>query len=230
VVGVASQKTVVVLTRAPQSGGKTRLFDEIGSSPDEDLLAALLLDTLEGLDGADLRLVVAVTPADGCDAVRELLRRELGVRAGALDVTEQPDGTLGDRMRGIMGRVLAGGSPAVAIVGSDLPGITAARVQSAFEWLERNPEGVVVGPATDGGYYLIAATRVPPVFEAVAWGSDTVFADTRRAAVAHGVPMHAVEALGDIDSVEDLRACADAVPMSRTAAWVRRQRQAGSLI
>ena len=223
-VGVANQKAIVILTRAPASGGKTRLFAQLGSFPDVDLLTSLLIDTIDGLADVDARLVVAVTPADACGGVERLLRRELGARAAAIDVTVQPEGALGDRMRGMMERMLADGVTAVAIVGSDVPGITAEQVRGAFEWLERDPEALVLGPAADGGYYLIAATRVPPVFEAIAWGTDQVFADTSRTAEACGLRVRVVEVLRDIDSVEDLLACADDVPTSRTAAWVRRHR------
>jgi glycosyltransferase A (GT-A) superfamily protein (DUF2064 family) len=57
------------------------------------------------------------------------------------------------------------GARAVVLIGSDIPEITPATVTSALALLERDPGALVLGPADDGGYYLIAATRVPTVFE-----------------------------------------------------------------
>ena len=63
-----------MLTRAPSSGGKTRLFTSLGIPSDPALLTALLLDTLDGAAAPGVRRVVAVTPPDACDD----LRRSIG--------------------------------------------------------------------------------------------------------------------------------------------------------
>ena len=72
-VDAADAPVLAVLTRAPSSRGKTRLFASLGVPPDPSLLAALLLDTLDGAAAAGVRRVVAVTPASACDAVREIV-------------------------------------------------------------------------------------------------------------------------------------------------------------
>jgi rSAM/selenodomain-associated transferase 1 len=214
VVDVAQANAVAVLTRAPSSGGKTRLFAALGRPPEPGLPTALLLDTLDGLDACGARVVVAVTPPGGCDEVRAL------VRPGT-EVIPQGDGDVGTRMRAAMHALFAAGAPAVAVVGSDLPGLTAAPVRAAFDILAGDPDALVLGPAADGGYYLIAAARVPPVFEGIRWGGDDVLARTRAAAEARGMRVQLVEALRDVDTLEDLRAWAKGRPGSRTAAWAR---------
>ncbi len=217
-VDVGKTDTVAVLTRAPSAGGKTRLFAALGRAPDEDLLAALLLDTLDALSKLDTRIVVAVTPAAACDGVRRLVA-PLERDTRPIEVIAQPEGDLGQRMRGTMARLLEEGAPAVAIVGSDLPSLTGVPVRAAFDRLRRDPHALVLGPALDGGYYLIAATRVPPVFDGIAWGGSDVLDRTRAAAERAGWPIRFVETLRDVDSPEDLRHVSRS---SRTMAWLQR--------
>lgn len=209
-VDVAHADVVAVLTRAPAAGGKSRLFAELGLAPDAALLEALLLDTIDGAAGGGARLVVAVTPPDAVPGVRRLVRA---------DVVAQPAGDLGERMRGTMAALFAAGAARVALIGSDLPGMTPSRIAGAFAALDRDPGGLVLGPALDGGYYLIAAGRVPPVFTAIRWGGPTVLEETRAAAARAGLRVHEVEALADVDTVADLRQLTSGAP--RTRAWLR---------
>ena len=97
-VDAADAPVVAVLTRAPSSGGKTRLFASLGLPPDPALLTALLLDTLDGAAAPGVRRVVAVTPPESCDEVRRIV--------GDVEVMPQPHGDLGDRMRGVMARAV----------------------------------------------------------------------------------------------------------------------------
>src|SRR5215216_1411447 len=101
---LAQRDVVAVLTRAPSAGGKSRLFAELGTPPDASLLAALLLDTIDAIDEREsssgqarngVTRVVAVAPASACDEVRGLVARDVLV-------VPQAEGTLGDRMAGVM--------------------------------------------------------------------------------------------------------------------------------
>jgi len=208
--GSLTQRDVVaVLTRAPSAGGKSRLFAELGTPPDPALLAALLLDTLDALDvsrlpsgaaGDHVTHVVAVEPASACDEVRALVARDVLV-------IPQPDGTLGDRMGGVMRELLDGGARAVALIGSDLPTLKATQLTRAFALLNDDPQSVVIGPADDGGYYLIAARHVPDLFRNIEWGSRGVLEQTRAAAACCGTRLHLVDSIGDVDTVSDLITC-----------------------
>lgn len=212
-VDAADTPVLAVLTRAPSSGGKSRLFASLGVPPDPRLLAALLLDTLDGAAMHGVRQVVAVTPASGCDEVRAI--------AGGVEVMAQPDGDLGQRMRATMTALLARGAPAVALIGSDLPHITAATIAEAFALVVRDPDALVLGPAADGGYYLIAAQRVPDVFSGIEWGSGQVLAQTERVAAARQFRVHHLATLADVDAAADLHRAARSGRAPRTAAWLR---------
>ena len=211
-VDTADAPVLAVLTRAPSSRGKTRLFASLGVPPDPRLLTALLLDTLDGAAAPGVRRVVAVTPASACDEVRAI--------AGDVEVTAQPDGDLGERMRATMAALFARGASAVVLIGSDLPQITAATIVDACALVEKDPDALVLGPAADGGYYLIAARRVPDVFSGITWGSGQVLAQTERAAAAGGFRVSRLTTLADVDTADDLHAAARSGRAPRVAVWL----------
>jgi glycosyltransferase A (GT-A) superfamily protein (DUF2064 family) len=159
---------------------------------------------------------VAVTPEDGCDEVRRLV--------GNVAVMPQPDGDLGERMRAVMAALFARGAPAVALIGSDLPHLTPAIVAEAFAIAARDRDALVLGPAADGGYYLIAAQRLPDVFSGIDWGSARVCLQTEQAAVANGFRVQLLRTMSDVDHVDDLRSAAASGVARRTAAWLARSR------
>jgi rSAM/selenodomain-associated transferase 1 len=210
-VDVADAAVVAILTRAPARGGKSRLFAELSMTPDPGLLTALLLDTLDGIRVPGVTRVVAVEPPDACDEVRALIPE-------AVTVVPQHTGTLGDRMRTVMTELFGRGARIVVLVGSDIPDIDPDAVARAVALLNDAPDAIVVGPASDGGYYLIgAAGTVPPVFDSISWGTPDVMPETLRLAEKHRRRVILVNSGFDVDTVMDLRR----VRAARTRAWVR---------
>jgi uncharacterized protein len=207
-VDLAGAAVAAILTRAPSAGGKSRLFDELRRPPDPALLTALLLDTFDAAAARGVARVVAVEPPDAGDELRHLLP--------GIEVIPQAGGTLGDRMAGTMRVLFERGARAVALVGSDLPDLRGQVLEEAFAALEDDPHGIVLGPARDGGYYLIAGTFVPPVFEGIEWGTPMVLAQTIASADRMGIPVRLTAAMRDVDTVADLRE----VTAPRTRAWV----------
>jgi glycosyltransferase A (GT-A) superfamily protein (DUF2064 family) len=133
----------------------------------------------------------------------------------------QIEGDLGARMQAVMATLLREGAQAVALIGSDLPHIVPGTIAETFEVLARDRDALVLGPASDGGYYLIASCRVPDVFTGIEWGSDRVFASTREAATIAGFRVHRLPVLTDVDTLDDLRAAVASGRAPRTAAWAR---------
>jgi rSAM/selenodomain-associated transferase 1 len=208
-VDVADADVVAVLTRAPGHGGKSRLFAELRVAADPTLLSALLLDTLDGVAVPGITRVVAVEPPEACDDVRLLVSRDV-------DVIPQTAGDLGTRMQQLMEQLFDRGARRVVLVGSDLPDIQPAIVSRALVHLRADARLLVLGPSSDGGYYLIAAARVPAVFAEVDWGSSRVLAQTLAHAQRIGMPVVLLEPMTDVDSVAALIG----VSRSRTRAWV----------
>jgi rSAM/selenodomain-associated transferase 1 len=214
-VDASSAPVVAILTRAPSSGGKTRLFTSLGLPGDPALLTALLLDTVDGAAAPGVHRVIAVTPAEACDEVRRL--------TAGVDVMPQPDGDLGDRMRAVMAALFEQGAPAVALIGSDLPHLTPATIAEAFACMGGDAGTLVLGPADDGGYYLIAARRVPGVFAGIEWGSAAALAQTEAAAARDGLTVRRLAPMSDVDSAADLRRACATGRARRTSAWMNAQ-------
>lgn len=120
----------------------------------------------------------------------------------------QGEGDLGDRIRLAFGDAFGRGERRVVVVGSDCPRLTSALLREAFERLER--ADVVVGPAADGGYYLVglrkqsAKRSVPVLFSGVPWGTADVLDATLAIADEHGLSCAFLETLPDVDRFEDL--------------------------
>ena len=155
------QRTLILFVREPRLGaGKRRLARDIGAVAAVNFERRMLAQSLRRL-GRDPRwtLRLAVTPDRAA-------RRWPGAMA-------QGTGDLGARMR----RALAACPPgAKLLVGSDIPGLTAAPIATAFALLGRYD--VVFGPATDGGYWLLGCRHRPPDFGRVRWSSPHALADT----------------------------------------------------
>ncbi len=147
------------------------------------------------------RSLLAVTPdrAAGAPGAFRGVRAARGIRRVA-----QGPGGLGQRMARALREAPPG--PAV-IIGSDIPDITAARVAAAFRAL--GSVDVVLGPAPDGGYWLVGMRRgpkLPDLFRAVRWSSATTLADTlANLPRTHGRGVRLIETLDDIDDGAALR-------------------------
>jgi uncharacterized protein len=87
-----------------------------------------------------------------------------------------------------------------------MPHLSLAAINDAFEALSTSD--LVLGPARDGGYYLIGMRRFLPIFDGIAWGSDTVLAATLERARRHGVEPHLLEPGFDVDTGADLASLA----------------------
>ena len=112
-------------------------------------------------------------------------------------LTPQGDGDLGARMARVAAPNL--------IIGSDCPGVIPELFRAAAGALEERD--VVIGPATDGGYYLIGMTRpMPFLFEDMEWSTPRVFADTLGRLAQRGIAPAILPELSDVDTGEDLAA------------------------
>ena len=134
---------------------------------------AFLLDTLQRLAAVDAQRLLAFAP-------RQAEGEFAALAAGRFALVPQEEGNLGRRLSAFVEQQLRVGAAAVVLVGADSPTLPVAFVEQAFVELER--ADVVVGPATDGGYYLVGCgRRCPPLFEGIPWGTDRVLAATAAA-------------------------------------------------
>jgi len=109
---------------------------------------------------------------------------------------------LGERMAHAFARSFELGMDKVVLIGTDCPSLQSHHLNEAFEALSNSD--LVLGPATDGGYYLIGMTRrADYLFEGIAWSTSQVLLDTMNLASQHGLTTTLLQELDDIDTQED---------------------------
>lgn len=195
---------VVVMARALDAPGdaiKTRLR---AACPDPEarrgLYRACLSDvvaTVRRVDGLHLR--VAATPDGSGESFREV-----GVEPDHVFPQEGDD--LGAREQAIFARLFRQGARQVLLVGSDIPLLTPEILAEAVTALEADPQRVAVGPAADGGYYLLGLTgpAVPDLFSGVRWSTHFALADTLRRCEFENRRVAFLPVLEDLDTPEAL--------------------------
>ena len=135
----------------------------------------------------------------------KLMRNWLGP---VFTYARQGEGDLGKRMQRALAAGFQKGSTAIVIVGSDIPDISSAIIERAFEALNHN--NLVLGPARDGGYYLIGLNKAdedlayPELFAAIDWGTPAVLNQTVAAADQLGIGYTFLDTLSDVDRPDDL--------------------------
>ncbi|MFQ5501119.1 MAG: TIGR04282 family arsenosugar biosynthesis glycosyltransferase [Phycisphaerae bacterium] len=196
-----SPDTIILFAKFPQPGRvKTRLIGALTPEQAAEVyhrLLVLSLDTLRAV--ANARIILAGAP-DAADFSEYIDSR--------VEFRPQGDGDLGKRLsRGITAAFEAG-SPRVIVVGADCPRMESGDLSRAFELL--GGHDVVIGPAIDGGYYLLGLRRpAPTLLEGIDWSSDRVLGQTQARAAATGLRVALLETRRDVDTIEDIRSLVD---------------------
>jgi hypothetical protein len=201
----------VLFARAPVLAAvKTRLARDVGDARALELYTWLGARVAARVfAGGAYAKVVAFTPAGAGAEVRAWL-------PGADEYVAQADGDLGARMAAAVAAALGRGRGRVVVVGTDCPAVDAGRVEEALARLVEVP--CVLGPALDGGYYLIGAAAELPVFTDMSWGTGEVLAATRARLRAAGLAWSELAPARDVDTAADLVAVAD---LADAPAWAR---------
>jgi uncharacterized protein len=192
-----------VFAKQPVSGKvKTRLAAAIGTDLAAEVHEAMLFDMLD-LWTSDRVLAPGgrkVLVFDPPDAAPWFEKR---VPAGVA-LAPQVEGDLGQRMRAFFAREFEAGAEKVVLIGSDIPALDPLHVISAFIWLE--VRDVVLGPSTDGGYYLVGCrAKVPPIFEGIGWSTSDVLSQTVDRLGRTSLSLALLPACYDVDTPGDLR-------------------------
>lgn len=185
---------VVVFGRQPVAGGvKTRLAEAIGAEAAARVYTVLLEHTLRSACQTSALVVLSLARPPSRD----------WSPPAAVAVEVQGDGDLGSRMAEAFSRRFRDGWRRVVLVGSDCAQLSARHLTRALEELERAE--LVIGPAADGGYWLVGQ-RPPGVdlFSGVPWSTPQTLERTRARVSELGVGCVELETLADVDTVEDL--------------------------
>lgn len=206
---------VVVMAKEPEPGRvKTRLCPPLSMDMAARCYDAFVADTLARIGAAAggwAELELAIAPGSGAATRLRALAAADGWRC-----VEQRGETLGDRMGERLKAAVASGK-SVVLFGSDSPDMPVDRVSQAFLALDR--ASVVLGPATDGGYYLIGCRgRVPDVFgDDIPWGTSGVLKETLARLDASVTAAVLLEPWPDVDDWPGLLALARRLRSARAA-------------
>ena len=191
---------LIIFTRYPEPGKtKTRLIPVLGPEGAADLHRQMVDSTLTWARQLKNHSAISLEVRyEGGDEYQ--IRQWLGPD---IPCCPQANGDLGARMAQAFHEAFSAGMARVIIVGTDCPGLTGNLVQTACEALMDND--VVLGPAKDGGYYLIGLRKpVPQLFGGIPWGTGEVLFKTLRIAADLKLRVFLLEPLDDVDRPEDL--------------------------
>ena len=185
---------LLIFTRNPELGKvKTRLAKTVGDKTALDIYLFLLQKTKE------------VTKSITCDKTvyysEKIIEDDLWNRSN-YQKREQFGKDLGEKMKNAIDDGFKKRYTKIIVIGSDLFDLKPSLINDAFEKLDNND--VVIGPATDGGYYLIGLKKLHlKIFENKNWGTSTVREDTLKN--LEKVNVHLLPMLNDIDVIEDIK-------------------------
>lgn len=201
---------MVIFTRFPLAGRtKTRLIPALGPQGAADLQRKMTEFTLRQVRQTGCPVEVRFT--DGTVAqIREWLGGDVSCRA-------QGEGDLGERLVRAFGEAFKAGARKVLVIGSDCPDNRSANMLQALRALET--ASCVIGPALDGGYYLLGLTAPrPELFDEIDWGTDAVLGQT----LAKMDDYRLLPPLSDVDEAQDVPAKISVIiPALNEAASVR---------
>ncbi len=189
-----SDYRLIVFLKAPRPGFvKTRLAASVGPDKACEIYRKLvsdLLSRIESLANVDLR----IAPDHAANDFSAWCRPEWRVRP-------QGEGNLGDRLCRAFEEAFQEGAKPVVAIGSDCPDVGADEILGALDVLSQSP--VTLGPAVDGGYWLVGMTEfLPSLFEGIDWSTDQVLSQTERAVAKRGLKSILLKTLEDVDDLE----------------------------
>jgi len=191
---------IAVMAKAPRAGHvKTRLVPPLTREEAAELYRCLLLDkilqvgTLSGVD-----LYLAYTPPEARAQMASLVPQDFTLIA-------QAGADLGDRLHHLSAILLERGHPGVIIIDSDTPTLPSTYLLDALDRLQSRNTDLVLGPAEDGGYYLIGLKRpCRSLFDSIPWSGPSVLTETLRRASAQRLEVATLPPWFDVDTPNDL--------------------------
>ena len=197
---MSSPDLLVIFVKAPRKGQvKTRLAAYIGEDLALKLYLAMVEDLLENVrESHHYDIQIMVWPEKSEEEVRNWLQW-LGV------IASQIPGDLGIKLNHAFGKGFKQGFKRIIIIGSDLPGLSSSLITQGFQQVEQYP--LVLGPARDGGYYLIGLNSPQPqLLTKMSWSTPEVLSETIDRAHQSNLSYYLLKEMQDIDDYEDVLA------------------------
>lgn len=189
---------LILFAKAPEAGvAKTRLIPVLSPSGAARLQEAMIIDILNATQSL---------PTDRCLMASPSAQHPFFQRMKSLyDIpcNDQVGADLGERLKNAFRLYFRKGYQRVVIIGTDAPTLPVSWIQQAFGVLDK--EGLVLGPSTDGGYYLVGlGEEVGALFEGIPWGTERVLAETLKVVNQRKIPSFLLPFWYDLDRPGDL--------------------------
>lgn len=205
-----------VFARVPIAGGvKSRLVPPLSPDSACELYRAFLADLFERLGPVKAKITVFA----GGEPVSELA----SLFPKPWPVVSQVEGDLGARLTAASAHLLARPDGRAVLIGSDSPDLPLGYLKRAFQRLKH--KDVVIGPAMDGGYYLIGLRApTPALFEGIEWGSNRVLTRTMEIIQREKLSVYLLPPWYDVDDAQSLEILRALCAARKLGGGVRLQR------
>lgn len=204
------QTALVIFAKAPIPGEvKTRLCPPL--TPDEatTLHGSFVLDTLERTKTAVMKLKLPIDRYLACAPSSTHVFFKIMEERQGMKLIDQVGDDLGARMDQAFNTLFVQGYRQIVLIGTDVPTLPLDHFTQALTALENHD--LVLGPAFDGGYYLIGLKRpIPELFADIPWSTDQVLRLTQEKASAIGLKASLIQPWRDVDTLADLEALIEA--------------------
>ena len=192
-------RALVIMAKAPIAGSvKTRLCPPLADEEAAELYSCLLRDKVrQATNMRGCQVVLAYHPPRSEQLLTEM---QLGC-----ELLAQRGESLEARLRGVGTRLTERGFETIVFSDTDSPFVVSERFERAFYILQASQKTVVLGPSTDGGYYLIGMRPfAPALVQDISWSTPEVAGQTLRRANVLGLSVLMLPSERDIDTPEDL--------------------------
>jgi len=193
--------SVILFVRAPERGKvKSRLAAAIGERMALEIYKGFVLDIMETLKRGHYPFRIFFSPRNAEDRVTNWLGRDCMY-------SPQRGSDIGKKMENAFVQSFSEGSERVVLIGSDIPDLPNSIIHRAFSSLDKSD--AVLGPASDGGYYLIGFKKTsffPDVFHGIPWSTPSVYRETTEVFRRSNYRVHILRQWNDVDTLDDLRA------------------------
>ncbi len=192
-------RCVILFVKLPEKGMvKSRLASHIDEEMVLRLYEYMVLDAIDTLNRGHYSFRICFAPLGADDRIRKWLGSDYSYMP-------QLGEDLGEKMEQAFSRVFSEEVGEAVLIGSDIPGVTSAIIDEAFEALATC--NAVIGPASDGGYYLIGFRKSAlclDIFRRMTWSTAAVFEETVARLRQASRSVHVLPECTDVDRKEDL--------------------------
>lgn len=198
---MSENSSVILFVRSPERGKvKSRLAAAVGRKMALEIYKGFVLDILETLRRGRYPFRIFFYPGNSGERMIKWLGKDFMY-------SPQRGSDIGKKMGNAFVQSFSEGSERVVLIGSDIPDIPNSVIHKAFSSLDKSD--AVLGPASDGGYYLIGfknGSFLPDVFHGIPWSTPSVYRETTEVFRRSNYRVHILRQWNDVDTLDDLRA------------------------